>query len=229
MADTSTVVLRQLGGKYQRTPYYVRAIDPTFTPDSKAPEARTKGDESVSYRDVEAFGGYAVKRWNKANVLTSEAMTRAWGRGVEQKSLTGKHLPAIDIDLPVTFEDGVLTFEAIISEEDSWEMAAAFAEAGLIDEDYTMEWDGYSTSIAPFACNVTLIGSSTEGHFHLYIDSLLDTGAYMTLLEAMAQAGVVEWGYYEASKVQGRTCLRINPDKHELPWPGEGDDDMEPF
>lgn len=228
MVDPLTLI-QGLGGKYQRTPYYVWAIDPDFTPDSKSPEASVKGEESVGYRDVEMFGGYAVKRWPSANVITSEASTRKWGRGMKKKVLKGKHLPAIDVDIPLSFENGTLTFDTILSEEDSWELGAAFAEAGLVEPEYVVDWDGYSTSISPFSCNVTLVGSSTEGHFHLYIDSLLDTKTYMTLLEAMAQVGVVEWGYFEASSVQGRTCLRIYPNKHKFPRPGEDSDDMEPF
>ncbi len=61
-----------------------------------------------------------------------------------------------------------------------------------------------------------LIPSSTPGHFHLYIDHEMDTTAYFTLLKALAKAGIVEAGYYNASEKQGHTAVR-------LPWIKKGE------
>lgn len=66
-----------------------------------------------------------------------------------------------------------------------------------------------------------LIPSSTEGHFHLYIDHEIPADVYWELLEAMAKAGLVEEKYVEASKAQGRTTLR-------LPWVRKDDVAAEP-
>jgi len=56
-----------------------------------------------------------------------------------------------------------------------------------------------------------LIPSSTPGHFHLYIDKQLTTSAYVRLLDALAEAGIIEQGYASVSEVRGYTSVR-------LPW-----------
>lgn len=208
VADTSEVVLRKLGGKYQRTPWYVPALDISA--------ASEDDQEEQGYND----SGPEDRRrclWKDANVVSSEAVTRSKGRGVVQKFLKDKHLPAIDIDINVEFAEDTLTFHAIMTEAEAWDLAEGFVSAGLVGSDYSMEWDGYSVAIAPFLCKVTLIPSSTQGHFHLYMDALVATATYMDLLEVMAQAGVVEWGYVEASRRRKMTYLRIVHNKHEMP------------
>ena len=56
-----------------------------------------------------------------------------------------------------------------------------------------------------------LIPSSTPGHFHLYIDKQMTTSAYVRLLDALAEAGIIEQGYASVSEVRGYTSVR-------LPW-----------
>lgn len=58
---------------------------------------------------------------------------------------------------------------------------------------------------------VKLVPSSTEGHFHLYIDVAVQWDEYKELLEALVGAGVLEEGYVEASIREGYTSAR-------LPW-----------
>lgn len=54
-----------------------------------------------------------------------------------------------------------------------------------------------------------LVPSSTEGHFHLYLDGLtLGWPEYKKLLKALADAGVIESGYYDASVRRQMTCVR---------------------
>lgn len=55
------------------------------------------------------------------------------------------------------------------------------------------------------------VPSSTAGHGHLYLDHVLSWGRYLRLLEALADAGVVERGYVSASEARGYTAVR-------LPW-----------
>lgn len=50
--------------------------------------------------------------------------------------------------------------------------------------------------------------SSTEGHSHLYIDVPVKWDVYVKLLDALANAGIVERGYVEASKAKGATMVR---------------------
>lgn len=53
-----------------------------------------------------------------------------------------------------------------------------------------------------------LVESSTPGHFHLYIDHLVSWDKYKAVLASLADAGIVEQGYYEASVARGASYLR---------------------
>lgn len=54
-----------------------------------------------------------------------------------------------------------------------------------------------------------LVPSSTEGHFHLYIDQPMTWRKYKRLLKAMAAAGLLEKGYVKASIRRKHTALRV--------------------
>lgn len=56
-----------------------------------------------------------------------------------------------------------------------------------------------------------LIPSSTEGHFHLYLDKPMTWKNYKRLLNVMAEVGVIEPGYAQASIERGYSSTR-------LPW-----------
>ncbi|WDS52143.1 hypothetical protein SEA_UTZCHIPS_37 [Microbacterium phage UtzChips] len=56
-----------------------------------------------------------------------------------------------------------------------------------------------------------LVPSSTEGHFHLYIDHEVAWDYYQELLWAMARCGLIEDGYASASVARGHTAAR-------MPW-----------
>lgn len=58
---------------------------------------------------------------------------------------------------------------------------------------------------------VRVYPSSTEGHFHLYIDKPMSWRAYRRVLRALVRAGVVEKNYYNVSWNRKATHLR-------LPW-----------
>lgn len=60
-----------------------------------------------------------------------------------------------------------------------------------------------------------LIPSSSPGHYHLVFDRQVSWSVYTNLLRAMAEAGLVEWGYYDAAISRGETFLR-------LPWIKKG-------
>ena len=61
-----------------------------------------------------------------------------------------------------------------------------------------------------------LIPSSTEGHSHLYVDVKIPSRHYWPLLDALADAGVIQRGYANSSKHRGGTALR-------LPWVKKGE------
>lgn len=58
-----------------------------------------------------------------------------------------------------------------------------------------------------------LMPSTTPDHYHLYIDvpGGIEQDKYLALLTALADAGVIEWGYASASAARGFTSVR-------LPW-----------
>lgn len=56
-----------------------------------------------------------------------------------------------------------------------------------------------------------LIPSSTPGHYHLYVDLLIMQETYFKLLDALAEALIIEPGYAEVSKKRGHSDVR-------LPW-----------
>lgn len=54
-----------------------------------------------------------------------------------------------------------------------------------------------------------LVPSTTPGHYHLYLDGLaLHWSAYMDLLSALVDAGVIDEGYFNASEARGMTTVR---------------------
>lgn len=58
-----------------------------------------------------------------------------------------------------------------------------------------------------FECK--LIPSSTQGHYHLYLDGIeLNWDQYKELLIAFSKAGIISWGYLSASMMRGMTLVR---------------------
>lgn len=58
--------------------------------------------------------------------------------------------------------------------------------------------------------------SSTEGHYHLFLEKEVMWDDYVELLLALAKCGLVEQGYADASIAKGYTAVRIR-DKSEDP------------
>lgn len=54
-----------------------------------------------------------------------------------------------------------------------------------------------------------LVPSSTPGHHHLYIDIEVEQDKYWNLLDALADCGIIERGYANASKRKGGTFVRV--------------------
>lgn len=58
---------------------------------------------------------------------------------------------------------------------------------------------------------VAVVESSTAGHSHLFVDVMMPWEDLVKLLEVLAEIGLVEPGYVNASKARGYTAVR-------LPW-----------
>lgn len=96
-------------------------------------------------------------------------------------------------------------------EEDHTLIDAELHDAHLIT---SMPEDGdhsYMLPVIDLDVPCRLIPSSTEGHFHLYIDQQVPAVAFWNMLDAMADAGLVEPGYVSASREREFTAVR-------LPW-----------
>lgn len=69
--------------------------------------------------------------------------------------------------------------------------------------------DGYHYPCIDIDIPVRLVPSSTPGHSHLYVDEPITWATYKNLLVALAEAGIVEEGYLNASVNQGGTTVRM--------------------
>jgi hypothetical protein len=57
-----------------------------------------------------------------------------------------------------------------------------------------------------FSC--VLVDSSTEGHYHLYINKEVEWDKYQKLLLCLAECGIIEEGYANASIARGYSAVR---------------------
>lgn len=64
---------------------------------------------------------------------------------------------------------------------------------------------------------VYVVPSTTPGHNHLYIEKKLTKIQLTTLLQTLAEVGIIEEGYRDSSIKRGYTCLRLPWIKKKLP------------
>jgi hypothetical protein len=53
-----------------------------------------------------------------------------------------------------------------------------------------------------------LVPSRTEGHYHLYLERPMHWETYSRLLHALAEAGIIQHGFLQASLQRHATCVR---------------------
>jgi hypothetical protein len=68
---------------------------------------------------------------------------------------------------------------------------------------------GYHRVVLDIDMHAELIPSSSPDHFHLVIDKVIEKDKYFELLNALANAGVIEEGYARASLVRGYSAIRV--------------------
>lgn len=72
-----------------------------------------------------------------------------------------------------------------------------------------------------------LLPSKTEGHFHLYLDGIeLEWGDYEKLLNVLAEVGILEEGYVNASIERGMTRVRTPQEYAHKPVPHLTDEEL---
>jgi len=68
--------------------------------------------------------------------------------------------------------------------------------------------DGMHMPVIDIDLPARLVPSSTEGHFHLYIDVPMPFDVYLTMLDAMVAAGVVDAAYVQHVRERGQSLCR---------------------
>lgn len=72
-------------------------------------------------------------------------------------------------------------------------------------------YEGTHKPVLDIDMPVKIFPSTTEGHFHLYIDKELSWDDYCKLMNVMAEVGILEQGFVNASKQRQYSAVR-------LPW-----------
>jgi hypothetical protein len=100
--------------------------------------------------------------------------------------------------------EGAEDRQAIINQE---RRAATKEDANLIS---SLTDDGYHMPAIDLDLPCELKPSTTEGHYHLFIDHKLSAENYWKLLSCLVDVGIVERGFYELSEARGASFLRTH-------------------
>lgn len=87
------------------------------------------------------------------------------------------------------------------------EPVESYEDANLISSEL-VGVEGYHAPVLDIDFEARLVPSTTEGHYHLYLDTAIPWEKYAALLDALAEAGVIEPGYAMASKARGASFVR---------------------
>lgn len=79
--------------------------------------------------------------------------------------------------------------------------------------------DDYHYPVLDLDIDTMHLASSTEGHAHLYINKKMGWTQYVKLMQAMADAGILEQGYVHAAIDRGYSAVR-------LPWVRKQNQDL---
>ncbi len=90
----------------------------------------------------------------------------------------------------------------------------------------SLQMDGSHLPVLDLDFPAKLVPSRTEGNWHLYLDRAVSWDKYQRLLLAMADAGLIERGYCDASIAKGYTAVRIPPENEMLQEAIEELDDL---
>lgn len=67
---------------------------------------------------------------------------------------------------------------------------------------------GYHMPVLDIDYPAKLVPSSTEGHYHLYLDKQITWDAYKKVLEALAEAGLIQAGFRDWSIKRSQSFVR---------------------
>lgn len=87
----------------------------------------------------------------------------------------------------------------------------------MLEEETGVGWmDDLHAPAIDIDMECTLLPSSTEGHYHLYIDKPMSWANYEKLLTVMNDVGIVQDGFLKLARENKKTFLRVR-DKSEDP------------
>lgn len=95
-------------------------------------------------------------------------------------------------------------------------------EANLVSSEVDHRWAKDHKPVLDIDFPAWLVPSSTEGHFHLYLDKEMSWDQYKKLLNALADVGILQEGYVNVSIERKATHVR-------LPWIKKHTVEGEPF
>lgn len=93
---------------------------------------------------------------------------------------------------------------------DGREVVAEIDQAHVVNSRLAA-WSHQHAPVLDIDFAAELVPSSTPGHFHLYLDTLMSWDQYVELLTVMEKVGILQPGYVAASIERGYTSVR-------LPW-----------
>lgn len=124
----------------------------------------------------------------------------------------GQHRPCFDCDYPVTATDAgdgqtFVTFDTT-PDDDAWHHVRAFMrEQGWVAVSERVNLSSGGRPSLLFNVPVSVIPSSTPGHFHLYIEAPLSWSAYRELLELVRAANIILGSTVPWALERGQTML----------------------
>jgi hypothetical protein len=107
------------------------------------------------------------------------------------------------VHLPAEYnKDGMESRREVIWPKDA--NLVGSREAGIPEEEEASHWP-----VLDIDFPVSLVPSSTIGHYHLYLEKRLTWKQYEKLLKALAEAGIIEEGYLKQALDRGQTFVRV--------------------
>jgi hypothetical protein len=97
------------------------------------------------------------------------------------------------------------------SSEDTRKLVSDPKDGTVVTSEYYMNGILMHKPVLDIDMPVTVLPSSTPGHYHLFIDKELTWDSYVQLLSVMSAIGILEDGFVSASLARGHTAVR-------LPW-----------
>lgn len=93
--------------------------------------------------------------------------------------------------------DSIRQDRAIVSEEEGNLVSSEVAPGGVLH-----------APVLDIDFPAQLVPSSSEGHFHLYLDRVMTWDEYRVLLWTLWKVGIIEEGFYQLSIKRGATFVR---------------------